>query len=134
MDQTIYNVLPEGYRMAKYHVSLSGLLGSELTRGGGVLVMVIKKTEPVEAALFTASIQDRNLNSPEDIRTVFMSATGISKEEYDQKINNREGNEIVALQERLFKEYRVTGTPSVNVRGRIILIILHFMRPQQRRF
>lgn len=96
--------------------------------------MVIKKTEPVEAALFTASIQDRNLNSPEDIRTVFMSATGISKEEYDQKINNREENEIVALQERLFKEYRVTGTPSVNVRGRIILIILHFMRPQQRRF
>lgn len=65
----IRQMLLEGERMVKYHVSLLEPLGPEFTRGW---VLAMKKTEPVETALFTASMQNRNLNSPEDIRTVFM--------------------------------------------------------------
>lgn len=117
VDQAIRNVLPEGDRMVKYHVSQLGPLGPELTRAWA-LAMVMKKTEPVESALFTAGMRNRSLNSAEDIRDVFMAVTGISKEEYDQKINSPEVKEMVELQERLFREYGVTGTPSVNVLGR----------------
>ena len=102
--------------MLKYHISQLGPSGAELTRTWA-LAMVMKKTEPVETALFTASLRNRSLNYAEDIRETFILVTGISKEECDQKINTREVNEIVALQERLFKEYRVTEAPSVNVRG-----------------
>lgn len=117
VDQAIRNILPEGDRMIKYHVSQLGPLGPELTRAWA-LAMVMKKTEPVETALFNARMQNRSLHSAEDIREVFMAVTRISKEEYDQKINSPEVKEMVELQERLFREYGVTGTPSVNVLGR----------------
>ncbi|EOY9082838.1 hypothetical protein ACQFME_002736 [Escherichia coli] len=61
--------------------------------------MVMKKTEPVETALFMVTMLNKSLNSPDDIRTVLMLTTGISKEEYGQKINSQDVNEIVAFQE-----------------------------------
>ncbi|EAY6771628.1 thiol:disulfide interchange protein, partial [Salmonella enterica] len=61
---------------------------------------------------------EKRLHSPDDVRRVFMSATGISRAEYDRSIKSPAVNDMVALQERLFKEYGVRGTPSVYVRGR----------------
>ncbi|MBJ4016093.1 DsbA family protein, partial [Salmonella enterica subsp. enterica serovar Meleagridis] len=54
----------------------------------------------------------------DDVHRVFMSATGISRGEYDRSIKSPAVNDMVALQERLFKEYGVTGTPTVFVKGR----------------
>lgn len=73
-------------------------MGTELT-WGWALAMVMKKTEPVETALFMVTMLNKSLNSPDDIRTVLMSATGISKEEFGQKINSQDVNEIVVFQE-----------------------------------
>lgn len=117
VDQAIRHVLPQGSRMVKYHVSLLGPLGHELTRAWA-LAMVMKETDVIEKAFFTAGMVEKRLHSPDDVRRVFMSATGISRGEYDRSIKSPAVNDMVALQERLFKEYGVRGTPSVYVRGR----------------
>ncbi|ELL76575.1 putative thiol-disulfide isomerase or thioredoxin, partial [Salmonella enterica subsp. enterica serovar Enteritidis str. SE30663] len=78
VDQAIRHVLPQGDRMVKYHVSLLGPLGHELTRAWA-LAMVMKETDVVEKAFFTAGMVEKRLHSPDDVRRVFMSATGISR-------------------------------------------------------
>ena len=115
--RAIRHVLPHGDRMIKYHVSLLGPLGHELTQAWA-LAMMMKETDVVEKAFFTADMVEKRLHSPDDVRRVFMSATGISRGEYDRSIKSPAVNDMVALQERLFKEYGVRGTPSVYVRGR----------------
>ncbi|WP_411020090.1 DsbA family protein [Salmonella sp. ZJJH21_0028] len=115
--QAIRHVLPHGDRMIKYHVSLLGPLGHELTRARA-LAMMMKETDVVEKAFFMAGMVEKRLHSPDDVHRVFMSATGISRGEYDRSIKSPAVNDMVALQERLFKEYGVRGTPSVYVRGR----------------
>ncbi|EAP5830122.1 thioredoxin domain-containing protein [Salmonella enterica] len=117
VDQAIRRVLSEGDRMVKYHVSLLGPLGHELTRAWA-LAMVMNKTEVMEKAFFMAGMVEKRLHSPEDIRQVFMVTTGITGEAYDREIKSPAVNEAVTLQERLFREYGVRGTPSVYVRGR----------------
>ncbi|ASG86028.1 DsbA family protein [Salmonella enterica] len=117
VDQAIRRVLLEGDRMVKYHVSLLGPLGHELTRAWA-LAMVMNKTEVMEKAFFMAGMVEKRLHSPEDIRQVFMVTTGITGEAYDREIKSPAVNEAVTLQERLFREYGVRGTPSVYVRGR----------------
>lgn len=115
VDKAIRKALPEGEQMIKYHVSQLGPLGSELTRAWA-LAIVMNMTEPVENALFKAQVENK-INGAGDIRRIFMDATGLSAEMYDRSINSSEVNEMVALQERLFKEYGVSGTPSVYVKG-----------------
>ncbi|ECG8516341.1 thiol:disulfide interchange protein [Salmonella enterica subsp. salamae] len=117
VDHAIRQVLPEGDRIVKYHVSQLGPLGHELTRAWA-LAIVMNETEPVERAFFTASMMEKSLNRPEDIRRVFIGATGISGETYDREIKSQAVNEVVKKQEALFKAYGVRGTPSVYVRGR----------------
>lgn len=117
VDLAIRRELPEGDRMVKYHISQLGLLGYELTRVWA-LAIVMNKTEAVEKAFFTAGMVEKRLHSPEDIRRVFMVTTGITGEAYDREIKSSAVIETVALQERLFREYGVRGTPSVYVRGR----------------
>ncbi|EEC2025878.1 DsbA family protein, partial [Salmonella enterica subsp. enterica] len=110
--QAIRHVLPHGDRMIKYHVNLLGPLGHELTRARA-LAMMMKETDVVEKAFFMADMVEKRLHSPDDVHRVFMSATGISRGEYDRSIKSPAVNDMVALQERLFKEYGVRGTPSV---------------------
>ncbi|ENS2608801.1 DsbA family protein, partial [Salmonella enterica] len=99
VDQAIRHVLPQGSRMVKYHVSLLGPLGHELTRAWA-LAMVMKETDVIEKAFFTAGMVEKRLHSPDDVRRVFMSATGISRGEYDRSIKSPAVNDMVALQER----------------------------------
>lgn len=117
IDDAIRNILPKGAVMVKYHVSQLGPMGPELTRVWA-LAMLINKTREVEQAIFEAKMKKHILNGPEDIRRVFIEATGMSPEEYDDGVNSLAVKEMVMLQERLFDEYRVKSTPSVYVNGK----------------
>ncbi|WP_254558460.1 DsbA family protein, partial [Salmonella enterica] len=77
-----------------------------------------KETDVVEKAFFMADMVEKRLQSPHDDHLLFMSATGISRGENDRSIKSPAVNDMVAIQERLFNEYGVRGTPSVYVRGR----------------
>ncbi|HIA5332762.1 TPA: DsbA family protein, partial [Salmonella enterica] len=85
--QAIRHVLPHGDRMIKYHVNLLGPLGHELTRARA-LAMMMKETDVVEKAFFMADMVEKRLHSPDDVHRVFMSATGISRGEYDRSIKS----------------------------------------------
>lgn len=116
IDDAIRGILPEKAKMIKYHVSFLGPLGPKLTQAWA-LAIVMNKAPEVEKAFFKAKMVDHTLNGVDDIRNIFISSTGISAEEYDQKINSTEVMNMVKQQERLFKEYNVRGTPSVYVYG-----------------
>ena len=117
IDQEIRRVLPKNERMEKYHVSFLGPLGHELTRMWS-LAKVKNVEESVEKAFFTATMVEKNLNTPEDIRRLFMDATGMSREEYDREIKSQAVDNMLAKQESLLREYKVAGTPSIYVLGK----------------
>lgn len=102
--------------MVKYHAGFLGDLGDELTRAWSV-AMLSGLEEKVEPLLFEATMISRTLKTPEDIRAVFVKA-GMPEEEYELMIASKEVTDMTEKQKRLFKEYGVTGTPSVYVNGR----------------
>ncbi|ELC5340099.1 DsbA family protein [Salmonella enterica] len=116
IDKAIRNSLPTGQKMVKYHAGFLGELGDELTRAWSVAI-VANLEDKVEPLLFDAVMVSRTLKAPEDIRAVFGKA-GLSAEEYDRILSSREVASMTERQKRLFKEYGVTGTPTVFVRGR----------------
>ncbi|EAA3096400.1 DsbA family protein [Salmonella enterica subsp. enterica serovar Kedougou] len=116
IDNAIRDSLPAGQKMVKYHAGFLGELGDELTRAWSV-AMVAGLEERVEPLLFDAVMVSRTLKTPEDIRAVFVKA-GLSAEEYDRMLTSQEVASMTEKQKRLFKEYGVTGTPTVFVKGR----------------
>lgn len=116
VDKAIRDILPPGERMLKYHVGFLGSLGDELTRAWSVAI-VAGIEEQIEPLLFNAIQKERTLKSAEDIRTVFIKA-GMSGEEYDRMLVSQSVTDMTEKQKHLFKEYGVTGTPSVYINGR----------------
>lgn len=71
----------------------------------------------MESLLFQAVQKTRELKSSKDIRNVFVRA-GVLPSEYDSMLASPEVADMTAKQKRLFREFGVTGTPSVYVNGR----------------
>ncbi|HAO9088956.1 TPA: thioredoxin domain-containing protein [Escherichia coli] len=116
IDKAIRESLPPGKKLIKYHVSFLGGLGEELTRAWSV-AMVLGVEDKVEPLLFDAVQKTRRLKSAEDIPGIFIRA-GVYPGEYMQALASKEVAEMTEKQKRLFREYSVTGTPSVYVNGR----------------
>lgn len=116
IDDAIRESLPAGGKMVKYHADFLGALGNELTRAWSV-AMLSGLEGKVEPLLFEATMVSRTLKTPEDIRAVFVKA-GMPAEEYERMLASQEVADMTEKQKRLFKEYRVTGTPSIYVNGR----------------
>ncbi|HAM3642961.1 TPA: thioredoxin domain-containing protein [Escherichia coli] len=116
IDGAIRESLPAGGKMVKYHADFLGAQGSELTQAWSV-AMLSGLEEKVEPLLFEATIVSRTLKRPEDIRAVFVKA-GMPAEEYELMLASQEVADMTEKQRRLFKEYGVTGTPSIYVNGR----------------
>ncbi|HAO0314660.1 TPA: thioredoxin domain-containing protein [Escherichia coli] len=116
IDKAIRESLPPGKKLIKYHVSFLGGLGEELTRAWSV-AMVLGVEDKVEPLLFDAVQKTRRLKSAADIPGIFIRA-GVYPGEYVQALASKEVAEMTEKQKRLFREYSVTGTPSVYVNGR----------------
>lgn len=116
IDGAIRENLPVNGKMVKYHADFLGSLGNELTQAWSV-AMLSGLGDKVEPLLFEATMVSRTLKTPEDIRAVFVKV-GMSAEEYERMLASQEVADMTEKQRRLFKEYGVTGTPSVYVNGR----------------
>ncbi|ENS0885405.1 DsbA family protein [Escherichia coli] len=116
IDKAIRESLPPGKKLVKYHAGFLGDLGEELTRAWSV-AMVLGVEDKVEPLLFDAVQKTRRLKSAEDILGIFIRA-GVYPGEYMQALASKEVAEMTEKQKRLFREYGVTGTPSVYVNGR----------------
>ncbi len=116
IDKAIRESLPPGKKLIKYHVSFLGGLGEELTRAWSV-AMALGVEDKVEPLLFDSVQKTRRLKSAADIPGIFIRA-GVYPGEYVQALASKEVAEMTEKQKRLFREYSVTGTPSVYVNGR----------------
>lgn len=116
IDKAIRESLPPGKKLVKYHAGFLGELGEELTRAWSV-AMVLGVEDKVEPLLFDAVQKTRRLKSAEDIPGIFIRA-GVYPGEYMRALASKEVAEMTEKQKRLFREYGVTGTPSVYVNGR----------------
>lgn len=116
IDKAIRESLPPGKKLVKYHAGFLGELGEELTRAWSV-AMVLGVEDKVEPLLFDAVQKTRRLKLAEDIPGIFIRA-GVYPGEYMQALASKEVAEMTEKQKRLFREYGVTGTPSVYVNGR----------------
>ncbi|EEW6712269.1 thiol:disulfide interchange protein [Escherichia albertii] len=120
IDKAIRESLPPGKKLVKYHVDSLGKLGDELTRAWAVAVavaVVLGVEDKVEPLLFDAVQKTRRLKSAADIPSIFIRV-GVYPGEYLKALASKEVVEMAEKQKRLFREYGVTGTPSVYVNGR----------------
>ncbi|WP_299999552.1 DsbA family protein [uncultured Cedecea sp.] len=116
---TINKALPEGKKVAQYHVSAMGKLGHELSEAWAI-ASVMGVTEQVEHPLFIAVQRDKSINAPEDIAVVFGKA-GIDPETYNNAKNSMMVKAFIARQDAMVNAFKVTSTPSVYVMGRYLI-------------
>ncbi|HBA7292984.1 TPA: thioredoxin domain-containing protein [Escherichia coli] len=116
IDKAIRESLPSGKKMVKYHTGFLGELGEELTRAWSV-AMVLGVEDKVEPLLFDAVQKTRRLRSASDIPGIFIRA-GVYPGEYSKALASKAVAELTEKQKRLFREYGVTGTPSVFINGK----------------
>lgn len=116
VSEGINLILPTGEKVTKYHVSVMGKLGNELTQAWAI-AMVMGKSDAVEKPLFEAVQKKRSLNSVADIKVIFAEA-GVTPAEYESAQNSLVVKALVARQEAAMNQFAVSGTPSFYVNGR----------------
>ncbi|MFP3339161.1 DsbA family protein, partial [Micrococcus sp. SIMBA_131] len=92
-----------------------GELGRELSEAWAVAT-IMGVADRIERSLFIAVQKEKSVKKPEDIYTVFREA-GVSQEEYDAAKQSMMVRAFVARQDALANALKVTGTPSVDIKG-----------------
>ena len=90
--------LPEGVKMTKYHVEFLGPLGKQLTQAWAV-AMALGVEDKITQPMFEAVQKTQSVQSPEDIRNVFIKA-GVSAADYDGALNSFVVKSLVVQQEK----------------------------------
>jgi len=114
ISDAINRTLSEGI-VTKYHVSLMGALGNELTEAWAIAI-VTGKTDQLERPLFEA-VRDGKLKNIDDIKSIF-SQFGIEPEAYKKMQQSLPVKGTVALQNTAVKNFEVKGTPSFYINGK----------------
>jgi len=113
VSDAINRILSEG-KVTKYHVSLMGALGSELTEAWAIAI-VTGKTDQLERPLFEA-LRDGKLKDIDDIKFIF-SQFGIDSEVYKKMQQSLSVKGTVAIQNTAVKSFEVKSTPSFYING-----------------
>lgn len=116
VGEAVNAILPQGEKMVKYHVSFLGAQGAALTEAWSV-AQALGVADKVEKPLFEAVQVKRSINSPADIRQVFVDA-GVPATEYDAAMNSFVVKSLTARQENAMQSFGVQGTPSFYVAGK----------------
>lgn len=111
----INRILPKGETVTKYHVSMMGPLGNELTEAWAI-AMVMDKTHDVEKPLFEA-VHNQKLKNVADIQEVFAKA-GIDAATYQQAQQSLLVKVAIARQKAAIVSFGVKGTPTFYVNGK----------------
>ncbi|HBE6106725.1 TPA: DsbA family protein [Escherichia coli] len=119
VSQAVDNILPHGEKVEKYHISVMGPMGLELTEAWSV-AKVLGVEDKVELPLFVATQINRSIKTESSIRQVFIDA-GISAKDYDAAKDSMAVRVLVAKQQNAAKAYGVTGAPSFFVKGKYLV-------------
>ncbi|WP_145578166.1 DsbA family protein [Yersinia mollaretii] len=115
VTDAINRILPKGETVTKYHVSMMGPLGNELTEAWAI-AMVMDKTHDVGKPLFEA-VKNQTLKSAADIQEIFAKA-GIDAETYQQVQQSLLVKGAIARQKAAVASFGVKGTPTFYVNGK----------------
>ncbi len=107
--------LPAGEKVTKYHVSLMGKLGNELTEAWAVAT-VLGVEDKIEGAMFDAVQKQRAVNGADDIQRVFTAAASMPPPTNARHSLLVKG--LIAKQNEAVKAFEVRGTPSFYVAGK----------------
>lgn len=116
VSSTVSRALPAGTKLTKYHVSLMGKLGNELTEAWSV-AMALGIEDKIEGPLFDALQKKRVINSIEDIQRVF-AAAGVDGAAYESARHSMLVKGLTAKQNVAVKALDVRATPSFYVSGK----------------
>lgn len=111
--------LPEGVKMTKYHVEFLGLLGKQLTQAWAV-AMALGVEDKITQPMFEAVQKTQSVQSPEDIRNVFIKA-GVSAADYDGALNSFVVKSLVVQQEKAAEDLQLRGVPAIFVNGKYMV-------------
>lgn len=119
VSQAVEKILPPGKKVEKYHVSVMGAMGQELTEAWSI-AKVLGVEDKVELPLFVATQINRSIKTEASIRQVFIQS-GVSEHDYDAAKNSMAVRAMTAKQQEAAKAYGVTGTPSFFVNGKYLV-------------
>ncbi len=111
--------LPEGVKMTKYHVEFLGPLGKQLTQAWAV-AMALGVEDKITQPMFEAVQKTQSVQSPEDIRKVFIKA-GVSAADYDGALNSFVVKSLVVQQEKAAEDLQLRGVPAIFVNGKYMV-------------
>lgn len=119
VSQTVAKNLPKDIKMERYHVDFLGPLGAELTKAWTV-AMVLKVEDKVSPLLFEGIQKTESINTPADIKAVFIKA-GVKSEEYDAVLNSFVVKSLVVKQQQAVEEFQLRGVPALFVNGKYMI-------------
>lgn len=119
VSQTVAKNLPKDIKMERYHVDFLGPLGAELTKAWTV-AMVLKVEDKVSPLLFEGIQKTESINTPADIKAVFIKA-GVKSEEYDAALNSFVVKSLVVKQQQAVEEFQLPGVPAIFVNGKYMI-------------
>ncbi|HCZ4708630.1 TPA: DsbA family protein [Salmonella enterica subsp. enterica serovar Saintpaul str. CFSAN004144] len=119
VSHAVDKILPPGKTVEKYHVSVIGPMGQELTEAWSV-AKVLGVEDKVVLPLFVATQINRSIKTEASIRQVFIEA-GVSERDYDAAKNSMAVRALTAKQQESAKAYGVTVIPSFFIDGKYLV-------------
>lgn len=119
VSQTVAKNLPKDIKMELYHVDFLGPLGAELTKAWTV-AMVLKVEDKVSPLLFEGIQKSESINTPADIKALFIKA-GVKSEEYDAALNSFVVKSLVVKQQQAANDFQLRGVPAMFVNGKYMV-------------
>jgi thiol:disulfide interchange protein DsbA len=113
LSEALASSLPPDGQLKQYHVSAFGPLAKELSRAWAVAI-TLGVEKKLNLLLFDGIQKHRNLNTPEDIRQLFIDA-GIAASTYDSALNSFVVNSLITQQEQVIQEAKIWGVPALLV-------------------
>lgn len=120
VSSSVRQSLPEGTKVTKYHVDfLGGDMGKQVTQAWAV-AMALGVEDKVSPLLFDGIQKTQTVQTPADIRDVFIKA-GVSGEEYDSAWNSFVVKSLVVQQEKAAADLQLRGVPAMFVNGKYMV-------------
>ncbi len=120
ISSSVKQALPAGTKITKYHVDfLGGDMGKQVTQAWAV-AMALGVEDKVSPLLFHGIQKTQTIQTPDDIRNVFIKA-GVSAAEYDGAWNSFVVKSLVVQQEKAASDLQLRGVPAMFVNGKYMV-------------
>lgn len=120
ISSSVKQALPAGTKITKYHVDfLGGDMGKQVTQAWAV-AMALGVEDKVSPLLFDGIQKTQTIQTPDDIRNVFIKA-GVSAAEYDGAWNSFVVKSLVVQQEKAASDLQLRGVPAMFVNGKYMV-------------